>query len=253
MIELRRLTFAYPGKPPLFEDFDWQVGAGESWSILGASGCGKSTLLALVAGLQQPTAGEVLINGQPVLRARPETGFIIQDYGLLPWQTIRGNVQLGLRIRNSYPADGVHAPVDYTPTLDVEPWLQRLGLSEVAEQYPSRVSGGQRQRAAIARTLSLNPDLLLMDEPFSSLDAPTRASLQRLVLDLWQEQNLTMLTVTHSIEEAVTLGQKILLLGTPPNKHAEAIDNPGYDQPGYRDSADFLQLVRALRQRLEEA
>lgn len=253
MIEIRRVTFAYSGKPPLFEDFNWRVNAGESWSVLGASGCGKSTLLSLIAGLQQPDSGEVLVNGKPVTRPRPETGYIIQDYGLLPWQTIRENVRLGLRIRNAYPADGVHAPEDYTPTIEVDPWLERLGLAEVAEQYPNRVSGGQRQRAAIARTLTLNPDLLLMDEPFSSLDASTRASLQQLVLSLWQEQKLTMITVTHSIEEAVILGQKILLLGTPPNVSAEIIDNPLHNEPGFRDSDAYLQLVSSLRRRLEAA
>src|SRR5205085_10623413 len=133
------------------------------------------TLLYLVAGLRMPTAGVVKVNGQPMLRPRPRTGLILQDFGLLPWATCEENVSLGLRIHGFYGPDGKHAPLDRRPgdiVMSRDRWLARLGLDSVRRQYPAQLSGGQRQRTAIARTLALNPDLLLMDEPFASLDAP---------------------------------------------------------------------------------
>ena len=129
-------------------------------------------------------------------------------------------------------------------------WLERLGLSTVADKYPAQLSGGQRQRTAIARTLALEPDLLLMDEPFSSLDAPTRESLQSLTLELAAEQDLTLVLVTHSIEEAALLGQKILLLNEPPNREANVIENPGAGIPGYRESTEYVELCRTLREKM---
>jgi NitT/TauT family transport system ATP-binding protein len=136
--------------------------------------------------------------------------------------------------------------------VEVDPWLSRLGLLDQVNKYPGQISGGQRQRTAIARTLALQPDLLLMDEPFSSLDAPTREGLQNLTAELVAEHNLTLVIVTHAIEEATVLGQKILLLGQPPNTQAVVIDNPCAGQPGYRETGGYLALCRDLRQRMEE-
>ncbi len=252
MIQLEALTFAYPSQPPIFDGFSWQVRRGETWAILGPSGCGKSTLLYLLAGLRLPGAGRVLIDSQPLARPRPHTGLIIQEYGLLPWATVRQNAELGLRIRSFYGPDGKHAPADFRPAREVDPWLARLGLLELAEQFPGQLSGGQRQRTAIARTLALEPDLLLMDEPFSSLDAPTREGLQNLTLELQAEQGLTLLIVTHAIEEAALLGKKILLLGAPPNTTPQIIANPGAGQPTFRESSEYLALCRTLRARLGE-
>jgi NitT/TauT family transport system ATP-binding protein len=130
--------------------------------------------------------------------------------------------------------------------------MKRLGLSEQADKFPGQISGGQRQRTAIARTLALEPDLLLMDEPFSSLDAPTREGLQNLTNELIAEQNLTMVIVTHAIEEAAVLGQKILLLSYPPNTRLVVIDNPSACLPGYRETTDYLLLCRDLRHRMGE-
>ncbi len=248
------ITFRYPRAEPVFERFHWQVQQGEAWAVIGPSGCGKSTLLYLVDGLRFPSAGRILIDGQPVTRPRPRTGFIIQEYGLLPWATVRENANLGLRIRNYYGPDGVHAPANHDSGANAGPWLERLGLAGLQDQYPGQISGGQRQRTAIARTLALDPDLLLMDEPFSSLDAPTREGLQRLVLELWSEQKLTLIIVTHAIEEAAVLGQKILLLNRPPNRgSAVVIENPGAAAPGYRETDAYQMVCRDLRARLGEA
>lgn len=253
MIKINSITFTYGNQSPIFQDFSWEIQRGETWAILGPSGCGKSTLLYLLAGLRFPGKGQVLINDQAVTRPRPQTGLIIQEYGLLPWATVRENAQLGGRIRGFYGPDGTHAPSDYKPVENVEHWLSRLRLLPHAEKYPGQLSGGQRQRTAIARTLTLGPDLLLMDEPFSSLDAPTRESLQNLTLELQLEENLTLLIVTHTIEEAVILGKKILLLGNPPNSYPAVIDNPGAGAFEYRNSDEYIHVCRQLRSRMDSA
>ena len=246
MIRLHSLTFGYPHTLPLFQDFDWQVARGETWAILGPSGCGKTTLLYLLAGLRAPNAGEIQIDGETLTRPRPRTGLILQDYGLLPWATVRQNAELGLRVRNFYGPDGTHAPRDYSPARDVMPWLERLGLAEFADRFPAQISGGQRQRAAIVRTLALSPDLLLMDEPFASLDAVTREDLQNLTLSLCAEQQLTLVIVTHAIEEAVALGEKILLLETAPNQNARVFENSQAGQSNYRNSQAYHDLCNLL-------
>jgi len=246
MIKLEQVSFQYLFSP-VFENFNWAVQPGESWTVLGPSGCGKSTLLYLLAGLRKPTAGKIWINNEPVLRPRPQTGLILQDYGLLPWWTVRQNIELGLRIRRFYGADGIHAPLKETRGPSVGYWLSRLGIDSVADHFPAQLSGGQRQRTAIARTLALNPDLLLMDEPFSSLDAPTRESLQDLTWELIFEQGLNLILVTHSLEEAALMGRKILLLSGPPNREIQVVDNPGAGTPGFRESPAYHLLNRDLR------
>jgi NitT/TauT family transport system ATP-binding protein len=250
MITVSDLSFHY--RQPIFEHFDWSAAQGETWAVLGPSGCGKSTLLTLLAGLKLPASGAIVINGEQITRPRPQTGLILQDYGLLPWATVRENIELGLKLRTFYGADGVHAPRTESKVsrLSADFWLERLGLIQAAAQYPGQLSGGQRQRTAIARTLLLEPDLLLMDEPFSSLDAPTRESLQTLTLELAAEQGLTLVIVTHAIEEAALLGRRILLLNEPPNRAAQIIENPGAGRPGYRESGEYMGLCRELRERI---
>lgn len=254
MIEFDAISFAYNPVTPVFEDFSWKAQDHECWAVIGPSGCGKSTLLYLAAGLCQPGKGQVRIRGRRFSRPRPETGLILQDHGLLPWRTIRQNVQLGLQIRQFYGPDGTHAPSNYHPYAKpgqwVNQWLDRLGIAGQATKYPGQVSGGQRQRAAIARTLVLQPDLLLMDEPFSSLDAPTREALQDVVIDLHHEMGIAVVIVTHNIEEAVYMGQKILVLGMLPNRAGEIIDNPEAFTPGYRSSLVFAQRCSFIREML---
>lgn len=253
MIQVNKIGFSYPHSAPVFQDFSWQVDSGETWAILGPSGCGKTTLLYLLAGLLKTANGEVVIDGQPLERPRPRTGLILQDYGLLPWATVRENVNLGLKVREFYGPDGTHSPRSREKAPDMKIWFERLGLSDLANKFPAQISDGQRQRVAIARTLALDPDLLLMDEPFSSLDAVTRADLQALTLQLCSEQGITMVIVTHSIEEAAELGRKILILGFPPNSHTKIFDNQASGNPGFRQSDLFNEICLKLRQGMERS
>jgi NitT/TauT family transport system ATP-binding protein len=251
VIALRNLSFAYQPGHPVFTNFNWTVNAGETWALLGPSGCGKTTLLYMLAGLRFPDSGEVSINGERITRPRPQTGLILQDFGLLPWATVRDNITLGLKLRRFYGPDGRHAPTNENVQARlplVQRWMERLGLAAVANRYPGQISGGQRQRTAIARTLVLEPDLLLMDEPFASLDAPTREGLQNLLIELSTEQKLTILIVTHAIEEAAFLGRKILVLNRPPTTEPTIVDNP---HAGERNTADYLAMCTRLRGMLD--
>jgi ABC-type nitrate/sulfonate/bicarbonate transport system ATPase subunit len=254
MIDLDNVSFAYPDHEPVFENLNWRVEQGEAWAVLGPSGCGKTTLLYLLAGLRLPAAGSVIIAGRPQSSPRPRTGLILQDYGLLPWATAYKNITLGLDIRGFYGPDGKHAPSD-EDLIDrqerIDYWLKRLDLVQHASKYPAQLSGGQRQRVAIARTLALNPDLLLMDEPFSSLDAPTRESLQNLTYQLRAEADLTTVIVTHAIEEAAVLGRRILVLDRPPNRQPIIIENPQAGDPDYRHRPEYFDMCTLLRQHLE--
>jgi NitT/TauT family transport system ATP-binding protein len=255
MIAIQRLDFAFPDGTQVFQGFDWKVERGEAWAVLGPSGCGKTTLLYLLAGLRLPTRGEINIGGEPLLRPRPRTGLILQDYGLLPWAPVAQNVGLGLQVRGFYGPDGKHAPREEVIPLTQERvnfWLDRLGLRQVADHFPTQISGGQRQRTAIARTLALEPDLLLMDEPFASLDAPTREGLQNLVLQLHHEQNLTTIVVTHAIEEAALLGRKVLLLGRLPNHRPMIVSNPQAGRGDYRQTTSYSRVCGRLRRLLEQ-
>ncbi|HRK90535.1 MAG TPA: ABC transporter ATP-binding protein [Anaerolineales bacterium] len=252
MISIQSLTFQYANHLPLFQNFNWNISRSETWAILGPSGCGKTTLLYLLAGLKFPTSGKVTIHGEKILRPRPHSGLILQDYGLLPWATVRENVALGVNVRQFYGADGKHTPDNFIPKDNIESWIQRLGLSEVADKFPGQISGGQRQRTAIARTLALEPDLLLMDEPFSSLDAITREDLQNLTHSLCAEQNITLVIVTHAIEEAAVLGKKILLLDMPPNQKTNVFENPNAGRDGYQNSSEFQNLCKDLRHEMQK-
>ncbi|MBI5932171.1 MAG: ABC transporter ATP-binding protein [Chloroflexi bacterium] len=246
MIRLSSITFGYSHASPLFQNFNWEIERGETWAILGSSGCGKTTLLYLLAGLRAANAGQIFVDGESLTRPRPRTGLILQDYGLLPWATVRENAELGLRVRGFYGPDGKHTPKDFQTENRVPYWLERLGLAEVADKFPSQISGGQRQRTAITRTLAVSPDLLLMDEPFSSLDAITREDLQNLTLSLCEEQRLTLVIVTHAIEEAASLGRKILLLGDTPNRQARVFENPNAGVEGHRNSREYRELCELL-------
>jgi NitT/TauT family transport system ATP-binding protein len=251
-IAINHLTFGYPGHPPVFQDFSWRVDPGEAWAIIGPSGCGKSTLLTLLAGLSRPGSGTICIDGRPIERPRPKTGLVLQDHGLLPWATVAANARLGMTIRKFYGPDGRHAPADKSvnrETADrrVIHWLERLGIAGLQDHFPSQLSRGQRQRTAIARTLVLEPDLLLLDEPFSALDAPTREDLQKLMIQRQGETGMTRIIVTHDIEEAVVMGEKILALTGDSQRPPVVLDNDCAGEAGSDHGAGFRSLCQDLR------
>ena len=253
MIEIKDLTFSYGGQPPIFKDFTWKVVRGEAWSVIGPSGCGKTTLLYLLAGLRRPDFGQILIDGFLIARPRPLSGLVLQDHGLLPWSTVRQNVRLGLTIRDFYGSDGKHAPTGRN--LDkkqadqrVDYWLAKLAIGSLQNQYPAKLSRGQRQRTAIARTLVTEPDLLMLDEPFSALDAPTRDELEKEVVSLRREMNLTYIIVTHDIEVAVMMGQNILILQEGINRGPHILANDCAGMLNQRNHAGFQNKCEQVRQ-----
>ncbi|MCL1790536.1 MAG: ABC transporter ATP-binding protein [Peptococcaceae bacterium] len=227
----------------VYEKFSLEVDTGECLALIGPSGCGKSTLLSMLAGLRPPTRGMVQINGRNVTAPRLETGFILQEYGLFPWLTVEGNIRLGLKIR------GLDRRQEECRIDDL---LEELDIRATKKRYPNQLSGGQRQRVALARVLVLNPDLILMDEPFSSLDALTRESMQRLLLDIQKNHRLTTILVTHSIDEAVLLGTRILVLTSMPARIAGEISNPLAGTSGYRASEEFFLQTKRVRTLLSQ-
>ncbi len=252
MIRVENLTFAYDGQVANFNAFDFHLDRGKILAVIGPSGCGKTTLLYLLAGLLFPTSGTIRVDGCPLSRPRPKSGLVLQDHGLLPWATVWENARLGLKIRKFYGADGRHAPTDNvvdeaTGNRRVAHWLNRLGIDHLRDKYPSRLSRGQRQRTAIARTMVLGPDLLLLDEPFSALDAPTREDLQNLMVELNGESGLTCIIVTHDIEEAVVMGEKILALTGEANRKAQIIENVCTLRAGDGGRIGFQKMCEDLR------
>lgn len=245
MIKVNEIEVTYlDGNQSLtaLQHVSFSVAPGETCAVIGPSGCGKTTLLYALAGLIRPNSGEIHIDCGMEGR-RPETAIILQDFGLLPWKTVWENTILGLRIQRR---------LKKKEREDAEVILQRLELLPFRNYYPAQLSGGQRQRVAIARALSLKPDILLMDEPFSALDAITREELQELLLTIWQESSLTIIMVTHSIEEAVYLGHKILVFSPGPGKILASVSNPYFNQSRLRYREEFYLLCSKVRKILEE-
>ncbi len=185
------------------------IAENEFVSLVGTSGCGKSTLLAIVAGLQDPSSGEVLVDGEPVQGPGRDRGVVFQTYTLFPWLTSRENVEFALREEGLKPAERRSRALEQ---------LQLVGLERFAEAYPNQLSGGMKQRVAIARALSYRPAMLLMDEPFGALDALTRQLMQELLTRVWEQHRLTVLFVTHDVEEAVFISDRVLIMTNRPGR-----------------------------------
>jgi ABC-type nitrate/sulfonate/bicarbonate transport system ATPase subunit len=241
MLELRECSAGY-GQGRVLESVSLSVPEGKTGCIIGPSGCGKTTLLTLAAGLKEPDTGSIVLDDAPVIPGDNRAGLILQQYGLFPWFTVADNVSLGLRIR--HVDAGIRRRI-------VARELARLGLEECAGRYPNELSGGQQQRVAIARSMALAPRLLLMDEPFSALDAMSRESLQEILLATLRETPMIVLLVTHSIEEAVYLGATVWVLAGSPGRIVARFDNPGQGTPGYRSDPSFFRLCTSIRGSLE--
>jgi len=255
MINIQNLNFSYPDNTHVFKNFTWKIKAGETWSVLGLSGSGKTTLLFLLSGLIKADSGEIQITGSNITRPRPKTGFIMQEHGLLSWATVEKNIRLGFKIRRFYGPDGKHSPKNSTfdKKLEIEAveyWLDRLDINDLRDKYPSQISGGQKQRTAIARTMVLKPDLLLMDEPFTSLDLKTSDSLQNLILDLNNENAATGITVTHNLQEAIYLGKHIMVLKGE-GDDSLIFENPGAGTPDYKNSSEYVRMYAKLQKVME--
>jgi len=203
-----RIGFRYPGGQAVFQDFSLHAEPGEFVALLGPSGCGKSTLLNLLAGFHAPTQGTVLLDGAPVAPELPQLGYVFQSPHLFPWLTARENVRFGLRMANHDDAG--------TQRARAQRYLDLVGLGAAGDRLPHELSGGMQQRVAIARALAMEPGLLLMDEPFSALDAITRAGLNDELLRIWSTLGQTIVFITHDIDEAVFLADRVIVLGTAP-------------------------------------
>jgi NitT/TauT family transport system ATP-binding protein len=219
----------------VLDGFDLSVRGGEFLAVLGPSGCGKSTFLSVLAGLVPQTSGEITVDGEPVSAARQKLGLVFQGYALFPWRTVRKNVETGLGIRGVKGAQR---------RSEAERFLRLVGLLDFADHYPHQLSGGMRQRVAIARVLAYGPEILLMDEPFGALDAQTRESLQQELLGIWEHSAKTVVFVTHSIDEAIFLADRVAIMGRGPGRVKEImeIDLPRPRHASIRHSGAFVAL-----------
>ncbi|WP_439025744.1 ABC transporter ATP-binding protein [Haloarchaeobius sp. DT45] len=212
-------------------DVSFAVEDGEFVCIVGPSGCGKTTLFRIIAGLEDPTAGGVFLGGDRVEGPGTDRGMVFQEYGLFPWRTVSENVAFGLEQQDVSEAER---------ETRVAEMLDLVGLSEFADAYPKELSGGMKQRVGIARALAVDPEILLMDEPFGSVDAQTRNMLHDELLDVWAETEKTVLFVTHDVEEAVKLADRIVVLSEGPGSVREIVD-VGLDRPRTRTDEAFVE------------
>ena len=237
ILEIAHLRKVFPANGSfltVLDEISFTAQSGELICILGRSGCGKSTLLKVLAGFLTPTAGKVLLKGRPVSGPGPDRCVVFQEDTLFPWLTVEENIGFGLRGWEKK-----------AKAAEVARFLGLVGLSEFNGYLPGEISGGMKQRVALARVLILQPEVLLMDEPFASLDAQTRQEMQNLLLSLWKELSHTILFVTHDVNEAVVLADRILLMGKDPGRIREniVVDLP---RPRRRESDGFLHFSRRL-------
>lgn len=225
-----RITFAgvtvdFPtaqGPMRVLDDVSFDIRDGEFVSIIGPSGCGKTTLMNIVGGFVQPTRGQVLLDGHPITGPGPDRGVMFQEYGVFPWLTVKGNIEFGLKLSAN------RASTEEREQITTR-YMKLMGLSDFAHHHPKHLSGGMRQRLAIARAYAVRPQFLLMDEPFGALDAQTRSAMQDLLLEVLQTEGKTVMLITHSVEEAIYLSSRIVVVTARPARIRTIIDVPfGY-------------------------
>ncbi len=246
IIEVKGISKTYDGGVEAIKNIDLQIPRGKLITLLGPSGCGKTTLLKIIAGLLPQSGGEVLVNNTPVNGPGPERAFVFQDFALLPWATVLRNVSFGLELRKM--------PKDQRFEI-ARKYIKEVGLDGFENAYPHELSGGMRQRVGLARALTVDSDILLMDEPFASVDEQTRRKLQDDLLNLLKIEKKTVIFVTHSIEEAVYVSDKVVLLGPRPSTVMQVIDS-GLDHidnvDDIRRDKRYLDLVEDLWQILRQ-
>ncbi len=227
-------------------DINIDVKEGEFLSIVGPSGCGKSTLLNIIAGLLKPTTGEISLDGHLLKGINTKIGYITQKDNLLPWRTTRQNIEIGLEIRDVPKSERKSRAIEI---------INRVGLAGFEDHFPNELSGGMRKRASLARTLIYNPDVLLMDEPFSAVDAQTRLILENQLLELWSGTGNTILFVTHDLEEAISLSDRVIVFSARPGT-AKAVNSIALSRPRdtikIRFNEDFIKIYGSIWKDLEE-
>ena len=240
LVEVENLSVTFQRKGycfPVLNSIDFRINPGEFICLLGPSGCGKSTILNVIAGFIKPSTGYVSVDQMPVTQPGADRGFVFQQYSLLPWKTTYQNVEFGLKIRGVPAAERQEL---------VNRYLNRVGLYKHRHSYPHQLSGGMQQRASIIRALVNSPSVLLMDEPFAALDAQTRHMMQELLLNIWSDLQPTVIFVTHDIEEAIFLSDRIFVMGVNPG-HIKAMVTVDLPRPRHTDSllsTEFIQLNR---------
>jgi NitT/TauT family transport system ATP-binding protein len=238
------LAFDTPkGRLQVVDDVSYTIDDGDFIAVIGPSGCGKTTMMSMLAGFQKPTTGQVLFDNAPVKGPGPERGVIFQEYGVFPWLTVRQNIAFGLTLNaNRVPPAQRDEICDH--------YLSLMGLSDFANSYPKHLSGGMRQRLAIARAYAVKPQFLLMDEPFGALDAQTRANMQNLLLQVLAAEGKTVMLITHSVEEAIYLASRIIVVTARPARIKEIIDVP-FSYPrdeSIHERPEFGQLRSYIRE-----
>lgn len=234
-------TFFVQGEPKVaLQNINAEIRTGEFVSIVGASGCGKSTLIRIAAGLEQASEGGVYVEGRQVIKPGQDRGMVFQQFSLFPWLTVKENVMFGLQ--DQYPDKARRVEKALV-------WVERVGLGEFVDYYPNQLSGGMQQRVAIARALAPGPKVLLMDEPFAALDAQTRSRMQRHLLEIWRSLSITVVFITHDLEEAVLLADKIFVLAPNPGRLVATlpIDIPRTKNDLERDKYG-LEFERVLKE-----
>ncbi|MCK5827961.1 ATP-binding cassette domain-containing protein [Candidatus Bipolaricaulota bacterium] len=242
MISVRNVTVDYGQGPKVVravEDVSIEIGRGESLALIGPSGCGKTSLLFAMAGLHRPVEGTIDVDDVLVQGPRKEIALILQNAGLLPWKTVLQNANLSLLLNKEYPKKTADAV------------LEDLGLGSVKSRFPSELSEGMKRRVGIARALSTAPSVMLMDEPLASLDTLTKERIQDLFLELWKRHQFSQVLVTHDIEEAAFLGQRVVVLTERPARIKTVVGNPDMGDLAYRGTEAFMNKVRELREAME--
>lgn len=210
--------------------------------IVGPSGCGKSTLLRMIAGLEDISGGEIMVGGKKVTGPSPSIGFVFQEYTLFPWRTVQKNVEFGLELKRLYAEDRAKIAAKY---------IDMVGLTKFKDSYPHQLSGGMKQRIAIARTLAVDPDILLMDEPFGALDAQTRNILQEQLLEIWEKEKIKVMFVTHNVDEAVFLADKVIIMTARPGRIKDVV-NIDIPRPRVRTETEVNKVRNVILKSLFE-